>query len=133
MTADPDTDAPTAAARRAISDWYEAVVPLLMEYGRIPNLSPAYDPDWLVHGELERAAELFAGWARAREIPGATVDVVRIDGLSPTIVVDVPATDPGATGTVLVYGHYDKQPPFVGWGEGRGPWTPVLEGDLLYG
>ena len=40
--------------------------------------------------------------------------------------------DPGATGTVLVYGHYDKQPPFDGWTGGRGPWTPVLEGDRLY-
>jgi acetylornithine deacetylase/succinyl-diaminopimelate desuccinylase-like protein len=46
--------------------------------------------------------------------------------------VEVPANDPEATGTVLVYGHYDKQPPFDGWSEGRGPWSPVLEGDLLY-
>src|ERR1019366_8467678 len=73
------------------------------------------------------------GWARSRDLPGAEIDVVRITGLSPTVLVDVPATDPGATGTVLVYGHYDKQPPFVGWGEGRGPFTPTLEGDHLYG
>ena len=53
--------------------------------------------------------------------------------MTPTVLVDVPATDPGATGTVVVYGHYDKQPPFVGWSEGRGPWTPTLEGDRLYG
>jgi acetylornithine deacetylase/succinyl-diaminopimelate desuccinylase-like protein len=36
------------------------------------------------------------------------------------------------TGTVLIYGHYDKQPPFEGWTEPRGPWTPVVEGDRLY-
>ena len=28
--------------------------------------------------------------------------------------------------TVLFYGHYDKQPPFMGWNEGLGPYTPVL-------
>jgi len=130
-----DTSAQTydEIARRAIADWHDAVVPLLLEYGRIPNLSPAYDPEWEAHGELERAAELYAAWARGRGLDGAEVEVVRIDGLSPTVFIDVPATDPGATGTVLVYGHYDKQPPFVGWGEGRGPWTPTLEGDFLYG
>ena len=132
MTDDQDPRA-SLAARRAIGEWRDSVVPLLMEYGRIPDLSPAYDPEWEASGELDRAAELFAGWARNRRLPGATVEVVRIPGLSPTVLVDVPATDPEATGTVLVYGHYDKQPPFVGWGEGRGPWTPTLEGDLLYG
>jgi acetylornithine deacetylase/succinyl-diaminopimelate desuccinylase-like protein len=133
MTAAPDTGESAAVARRAIAEWRGAVLPLLLEYGRIPDLSPAYDPDWQASGELERAAELFADWARGRDLPGAIVDVVRIEGLSPTVLIDVPATDPDALGTVLVYGHYDKQPPFVGWGEGRGPWAPTLEGEHLYG
>src|SRR5665213_605128 len=132
MTDDQDSRAPLAA-QRAIEEWRDSVVPLLMDYGRIPDLSPAYDPGWEASGELDRAADLFAGWARNRSLSGATVEVVRIPGLSPTVLIDVPATDPQATGTVVVYGHYDKQPPFVGWGDGRGPWTPTLEGDLLYG
>jgi acetylornithine deacetylase/succinyl-diaminopimelate desuccinylase-like protein len=133
MATDTPPELSDEIARRAIADWHDAVVPLLVEYGRIPNLSPAYDPGWEEHGELERAAELLADWARGRNLEGADVEVVRIDGLSPTVLIDVPATDPGITGTVLVYGHYDKQPPFVGWGEGRGPWAPTLEGDHLYG
>jgi acetylornithine deacetylase/succinyl-diaminopimelate desuccinylase-like protein len=132
MTDDHDSRA-SLAAQRAIEQWRDSVVPLLMDYGRIPDLSPAYDPGWEASGELDRAADLFAGWARKRSLSGATVEVVRIPGLTPTVLIDVPATDPEATGTVVVYGHYDKQPPFVGWGEGRGPWTPTLEGDLLYG
>src|SRR5947199_6869253 len=41
---------------------------------------------------------------------------------------------PGSTDeTVLLYGHLDKQPEMTGWREGLGPWTPVLEGDKLYG
>ena len=35
--------------------------------------------------------------------------------------------------TVLLYGHLDKQPEMHGWREGLGPWTPVLDGDRLYG
>ena len=34
---------------------------------------------------------------------------------------------------VLLYGHLDKQPEMTGWREGLGPWTPVREGDRLYG
>ena len=28
--------------------------------------------------------------------------------------------------TFLFYGHYDKQPPFVGWNEGLSAYNPVL-------
>jgi acetylornithine deacetylase/succinyl-diaminopimelate desuccinylase-like protein len=112
--------------------WRADVLPLLVEYARIPSVSPAYDLDWEAAGRLDEAAELVAAWARARPLAGATVDIVRIAGLTPTVVVEVPATDDEATGTVLVYGHYDKQPPFDGWTNGRGPWTPQIEGDWLY-
>ncbi len=113
--------------------WPADVLPLLDTYARIPGLSPAFDPGWEANGRLEETAELMAEWARRRPLDGASVEVVRIPGLTPTVVVDVPATDPGVTGTVLVYGHYDKQPPFDGWTRGRGPWSPVLEGEWLYG
>ncbi len=112
--------------------WRPDVLPLLETFARIPNQSPAFEPGWEAAGHMEEAVLLLAGWASGRAIPGAVVDVVRLPGLTPTLVVDVPATDPGATGTVLVYGHYDKQPPFDGWTGSRGPWSPVLEGDRLY-
>jgi acetylornithine deacetylase/succinyl-diaminopimelate desuccinylase-like protein len=118
---------------RAAEAWQADVLPLLLEFGTIPDLSPAYDPHWQTAGHLERAAELLARWATSRDLPGATVEVVRLPGLTPTVLVDVPASDDGAVGDVLVYGHYDKQPPFDGWSEGRGPWTPVMEDDRLYG
>jgi len=70
--------------------WPADVLPLLTEYARIPSLSPAYDPDWQAHGRLDDAAEMYAAWARSRPLDGAVVDVVRLDGLTPTVVVDVP-------------------------------------------
>jgi acetylornithine deacetylase/succinyl-diaminopimelate desuccinylase-like protein len=124
---------PDRLVDHALDRWRSDVLPLLEEYGRIPNLSPAFEPDWEATGHMETAVTLLAGWAQERQLPGAVVEVVRLPGLTPTLLVDVPASDPEASGTVLIYGHYDKQPPFEGWGEGRGPWTPVLEGDLLYG
>jgi acetylornithine deacetylase/succinyl-diaminopimelate desuccinylase-like protein len=122
------TDALIHVQRR----WRADVLPLLEAFARIPNQSPAFDTRWESAGHMERAAQLLADWASARSIPGAAVELVRIPGLTPTVVVDVPPSDPGVSGTVLVYGHYDKQPPFEGWSEGRGPWSPVLEGDRLY-
>ncbi|MGA2836532.1 MAG: M20/M25/M40 family metallo-hydrolase [Acidimicrobiales bacterium] len=124
---------PQDAVDHARDRWRADVLPLLVEFARIPNQSPAYDPGWEAAGHMDEAADLIAAWAERRDLPGSTVEVVHLPGLTPTVLVEVPATDAGATGTVLVYGHYDKQPPFDGWSEGRGPWTPVVEGDWLYG
>jgi acetylornithine deacetylase/succinyl-diaminopimelate desuccinylase-like protein len=114
--------------------WAKDVVPTLSDYITIPNVSMAYDSDWEAHGHMDAAVELIRGWGAARPIRGLAVDVQRIPGRSPVIVCEVPATDPAlAERTVLLYGHLDKQPEFTGWREGLGPWTPVIEGDRLYG
>jgi len=128
----PSEFRPQDAIAIARQRWRADVLPMLEEFARIPNLSPAFDPGWESAGHMDEAAELMAQWARSRAIPGAVVDVVRRPGLTPTVLIEVPATDEGSTGTVLIYGHIDKQPPFDGWTEGRGPWTPVVEGDWLY-
>src|SRR5215472_4501895 len=112
--------------------WGDEIVPTLVEYIRIPNKSPSFDPDWAAHGFMEEAVTLFARWARAKltSLPGASLEVVRLPGRTPLIYIDVPGE--GAD-TVLLYGHLDKQPEMVGWAEGYGPWVPRLEGDKLYG
>jgi acetylornithine deacetylase/succinyl-diaminopimelate desuccinylase-like protein len=112
--------------------WGDEIVPTLVEYIKIPNKSPAFDPDWAAHGFMEEAVSLFERWARAKlpSLPGATLETIRLPGRTPVIVIDVP----GAGGdTVLLYGHLDKQPEMVGWADGFGPWTPRVDGDKLYG
>src|SRR5258706_7451969 len=47
--------------------------------------------------------------------------------------MEIPVTVGRAGDTVMLYGHLDKQPEMTGWREGLGPWTPVIEGDKLYG
>src|SRR5437868_6325975 len=112
--------------------WGDAIVPTLVDYIRIPNKSPAFDPDWAAHGHMEEAVAMFERWARERlaGLPGATLEIVRLPGRTPLILIEVPGND---TDTVLLYGHLDKQPEMVGWTEGYGPWIPRLEGDKLYG
>ena len=110
--------------------WDETVIPTLTEYVRIPAKSPAFDPAWREHGHVDRAVALLEGWARARPIEGLRVDVVRLEGRTPLLLIEAPGT---SDNTVLLYGHLDKQPEMVGWAEGSGPWTPLRRGDKLYG
>jgi acetylornithine deacetylase/succinyl-diaminopimelate desuccinylase-like protein len=120
-------------ARKHIDQcWRDEIVPTLAEYIKIPNKSPAFDPDWAAHGYMEEAVSLFERWARAKlpSLPGATLETVRLPSRTPVIVIDVPGA---GEDTVLLYGHLDKQPEMVGWTEGFGPWIPRLEGDKLYG
>ena len=121
----------TARAKSFIDEvWKKNILPTLIEYVAIPNKSPAFDKDWATAGHMDRAVELACGWAREGAPRGASLEVVRLDGRTPVILVEVPGTGPG---TVLLYGHLDKQPEMVGWDEGLGPWTPVVRGDRLYG
>lgn len=118
-----------------VSDkWDNEIVPQLIEYIRIPNKSPMFDANWVENGYMEQAVTLMSDWARAQDIPGMTVEVVRLEGRTPLLLLEIPATGP-ETGddTVLLYGHLDKQPEMTGWDEGLGPWIPVLRGDKLYG
>jgi acetylornithine deacetylase/succinyl-diaminopimelate desuccinylase-like protein len=112
--------------------WDKEIVPRLVDYIRIPNKSPAFDPDWVAHGYMELAVDLLAGWGREKiaKLPGATLDIVRLPGRTPVIFIDIPGK---SSDTVLLYGHLDKQPEMVGWAEGKGPWIPVVEDDKLYG
>ncbi|OHX22793.1 peptidase M20 [Xanthomonas alfalfae] len=118
-----------------ISDtWDREIVPQLVDYIRIPNKSPMFDADWVAHGYMEQAVVLMETWARAQAIDGMQVEVVRLEGRTPLIFIEIPATGPeSGEDTVLLYGHLDKQPEMTGWDPDLGPWEPVLRDDKLYG
>ncbi len=124
--------------------WDDDIVPQLVEYIRIPNKSPMFDADWVKNGYMDDAVKLMEAWAKAQDIPGMQLEVVRLENRTPLIFIDIPASGPGAaapasaTGTrdddcVLLYGHLDKQPEMTGWDDDLGPWKPVLRGDKLFG
>ena len=117
--------------------WHDDVLPEICDYISIPNVSKLYEPEWKALGHMDRAVEHIRRWCAARDIAGLSIDVVELPGLTPLLVMEIPPFGEGSRhgpdDTVLLYGHLDKQPEMEGWREGLGPWTPVLEGDRLYG
>lgn len=107
------------------------IIPNLMEYIKIDNLSPNFDLEWATNGKAEKAAAFLLNWALAQGVKGLTGEVLKKDGLSPVIFLEIEAN--GGNGNIFMYGHFDKQPHFDGWMEGTGPTSPVIIGDYLYG
>ena len=124
-----DTEALNAFARQV---WDDEITQQLTDYIRIPAKSPAFDPDWAKSGFIEQAVDQMTAWARGKiaDLPGATMEVVRLPGRTPVIFIESPGE---IDDTVLLYGHLDKQPEMTGWSEGLGPWEPVLKDEKLYG
>lgn len=114
--------------------WGRGALEALGELVRVPSLSGAFDPDWSARGQLARAAELLAQWCRSRGLQGSSAEVVTLEGRSPTLLFEVPASAGCESDEpVLLYGHLDKQPPLGDWRSGLAPFEPVREGDRLYG
>lgn len=114
--------------------WDQEIVPQLIEYIKIPNKSPAFDSNWQANGYMEQAVDLMVAWAQNKisTITGAQLKIVRLEGRTPLIYIDIPASN-NSENTILLYGHLDKQPEMTGWRSDLGPWLPVLEDDKLYG
>ena len=121
----------TAAQSFCDQVWNDSIVPQLIDYIKIPNKSPHFDPDWEQHGYMEDAVQLIAGWCQQQPIPGLTLEIIRLPDRTPLIFMDIPGAADGDC--ILLYGHLDKQPEMSGWADGLGPWTPVLKDHKLYG
>lgn len=116
-----------------VYDWFDkSALPSLMEYVKIPNLSKIYDKDWKTNGLLEKAAKHLIDWANQQNLKGLTIEMLKDPERSPLIYGEVASSEPNA-GTILFYGHFDKQPHMLPWKEGLGPTTPVIQDGKLYG
>jgi acetylornithine deacetylase/succinyl-diaminopimelate desuccinylase-like protein len=110
--------------------WERSIIPTLCDFVRIANKSPLFDPEWEAHGYMEKAVVLLAEWCKRQPIKGLTVEIARLPGRTPLLFIEVPGS---SNDTVLMYGHFDKQPEFTGWREGLGAWEPVIRDGKLYG
>jgi acetylornithine deacetylase/succinyl-diaminopimelate desuccinylase-like protein len=132
----PAAPALDAAALQAFADraWDDEIVPALTRYIGIPAKSPMFDADWAAHGHLDQVVREAAAWVEGKKPAGLKLEVIRLGGRTPVIFFELPATKPGSTDTVVLYGHLDKQPEFNGWRSDLGPWTPKLDDSgKLYG
>ena len=110
--------------------WDDSIIPELCEYIKVPNKSPIFDPDWEKHGHMEQAISMFEKWCRQQAIKGMQLEIVRLEGRTPILFIDIPGA---SDDVVLLYGHYDKQPEFTGWDDDLDPWEPVIKDGKLYG
>jgi len=110
--------------------WDSEIIPELCDYIEIPNKSPHFDPDWEQHGHMEKAVRQLEAWSARQPIEGMTVEVVKLEGRTPVLFIDIPGQ---SDDVVLLYGHYDKQPEFSGWDDDLSPWQPTIKDGKLYG
>src|SRR5690348_10872445 len=98
--------------------WDQHITPTLMDYIKIPNKSPQFDPNWQKHGYMDQAVNLIADWCKKHAVEKMTLDVVRLENRTPVIFIDIPGDNDD---TILLYGHLDKQPEMSGWDDGLEP------------
>jgi acetylornithine deacetylase/succinyl-diaminopimelate desuccinylase-like protein len=110
--------------------WDTEIIPEISDYIKVPNKSPIFDPDWEKNGHMDQAVVMLEAWCKRQPIKDMSIEVVRIEGRTPLLFIDIPGD---SDDIVLLYGHYDKQPEFSGWDDDLDPWTPVIKDGKLYG
>jgi acetylornithine deacetylase/succinyl-diaminopimelate desuccinylase-like protein len=97
----------------------------LAEFLRIPSVSadPAHAAD------VVRAGEWLRDFVRAA---GGEAELVPTSEPAPLVVGEIPASDGADAPTVLVYGHFDVQPPDPLEQWESPPFEPTIRGDRLF-
>ena len=121
------------ALSQVSAQWDADIVRQISDYIAIPAKSPGFDADWKAHGHIDTVMRNAAAWVEAQKVEGMTLEVIRLDGRTPVLFFEIPATRANSTQTVLMYGHLDKQPEFTGWRSDLGPWTAKYQDGKLYG
>ena len=121
------------ALSQVSAQWDGDIVKQISDYIAIPAKSPGFDADWKAHGYIDAVMRNAAAWVEAQKVEGLTLEVICLEGRTPVLFFEIPATRADSTQTVLMYGHLDKQPEFTGWRSDLGPWTPKYQDGKLYG
>ena len=108
-------------------------LPYLMDFIRIPNLSPDFDYNWNINGLLDKAANFIMSYIQSLEIKNAKINLIKDKGYTPLIFIDIDSSRQNDSRTILFYAHFDKQPHGIGWDENKGPTKPIIENNHLYG
>lgn len=115
-------------------EWDTSVEEALKSFIRLPALSPDFDKKWEENGVLLKALEDAQAWAEKQGIKGLRCEIIKDDGFTPCLFVEVDATsDKKFERSVFFYGHLDKQPPNEGWDQDKSAWEPVIQNGRLYG
>jgi hypothetical protein len=106
-----------------------SALPSLIDYIKIDNMSKGFysAEEWKQVGwpKIVQAANHVHSWILGSGVKGLKAEIISNveEDLTPIIFVEI---EGDIDETYLFYGHFDKQPPFVGWSEGLGAYEPVL-------
>jgi acetylornithine deacetylase/succinyl-diaminopimelate desuccinylase-like protein len=113
--------------------WDDEIIPKISEYIEIPNQSPLFDKDYGTNGYQEQVVDLMMDWANKQGVKNLDLRVERAEGKTP-LIFGVVEGEGKTQETILMYGHFDKQPPMTEfWEEGLHPHKPVIRDGKLYG
>ena len=117
----------------------QKVLPSLKGFVEIPNISHLFDPDWKNNKFLINAAKHIHNYAENLLLDDFISNIYEDDeeDITPIILM---AAQPfkqeelKKEKTILIYGHFDKQPPSKGWTKGDN-YKPYVDEDkqILYG
>lgn len=110
----------------------KGIIPALIEFVKVPSLSTDYDPEWETNGHMEAAMNIMLKYVDSLQIQGLQYEILKEPGKPWLFFGSLEATDP-SLGTILMYGHFDKQPHLGEWSEGLGPTSPIIKDGRLYG
>ncbi len=89
------------ALSQVTAQWDGDIVQQLSDYIAIPAKSPAFDPDWAKHGHIDTVTRNAAAWVEAQMVEGLTLEIVRLEGRTPVLFFEIPATSGGASTSPL--------------------------------
>ena len=116
-----------------ISKFFDSnVLPNFMNFIRIPNSSPEYDPKWDTNGLLLKASKNIINFAKSLCLKNTEITLLKDEGHTPFILIDT-SSKVNETKTILFYGHFDKQLDSPGWDSGKSATNPIIENGRLYG
>ena len=72
------------------SFWDSKITPVLIDYIKIPNKSPSFDPDWEKNGHMEKVLNLAMKWAEDNKPKGSTLSYEQTPGKTPIILLSAP-------------------------------------------
>ena len=91
-TRTPEAAALANIAAYANDAWDQRIVPALTDYVAAPAKSPMFDAQWAEHGLLDRVVCDAAAWVESRKVAGLTLEALRLEGRTPVIFFNIPAT-----------------------------------------
>ncbi|MDB5932151.1 MAG: peptidase, partial [Polaromonas sp.] len=80
------------ALSQVTAQWDGDIVQQLTDYIAIPAKSPTFDPDWANHGHIDTVMRHAASWVEAQKVEGLTLEVVRLEGRTPVLFFEIPAS-----------------------------------------